>query len=461
MTTELSHVPLFFVCALALLGVVSLYMFFVAASLGLARGKIARLEEMEERGAFCASRAIALLRDSDGFLLCAQFGRVLTSIASGFMLAVLSFVFSDRTPAGGLQIHWTVAIALYVLLAATILLVVQIVKAISMQYPERVLCAVALPLDFHSWLFRPFLLSVRRAINGVLARFNLRPPNERDVTISSEDLGEIVEKSAAAGALEKEDRRLLRGVAELSERVAYDVMTQRKDVVWVRDSVSTADVVRTFRSESVSRLLVCGSDLDDVRGVLLAKDLLEYVGKTTDSHSWRGLIRPVYRTPDTKVVRDLLADMRSKRIHFSVVTNEHGEVAGIVTLEDLLEEIVGEIFDEFDNPQLEIPAVIESKGEFVVAGETTLVELESRCGISLPDGEYQTVSGFAQDRLGRVPAEGDSFSEGEITVVVLEVRDRRVVRLSLRKRSFGAPSGGNATGGDTPSEIPPRIAQST
>jgi len=456
MTALLSHVPLFFACALALLGVVALYMFFVAASLGLARGKIARLEEMEEQGVFCASRAIALLRDSDGFLLCAQFGRVLTSIASGFMLAVLSFVFSDRTPAGGLQIHWAVAISLYVLLAATILLIVQIVKAISMQYPERVLCAVALPLDFHSWLFRPFLLSARRAIAGVLTRFNLRPPNERDVTISSEDLGEIVEKSAAAGSLEKEDRRLLRGVAELSERVAYDVMTPRKDVVWVRDSVSTADVVRTFRGESVSRLLVCGSDLDDVRGVVLAKDLLEFVGKTPDEHSWRALIRPVYRTPDTKVVRDLLADMRSKRIHFSVVTNEHGEVAGIVTLEDLVEEIVGEIFDEFDYPHLELPAVIETKGAFVVAGETTLVELESRCGISLPDGEYQTVSGFVQDRLGRVPSEGDSFSEDGITIAVLEVRDRRVVRLSLRKRTSAA----QAVSDDTALVIPARVAQS-
>jgi putative hemolysin len=435
MTVESSDIPLFALCALALLVVVALYMFFVAASLGLARGKIARLEEMEEQGIFCASRALALLRDADDFLLYAQFGRVLTSIASGFMLAVLSFVFSDRTPEGGLQIHWAIAISLYVVLAATILLVVQIVKAISMQYPERVLCAAALPLDFHSWLCRPFLLTLRRALNGVLARFNLRAPNERDVTISSEDLGEIVEKSAAAGSLEKEDRRLLRGVAELSERVAYDVMTSRKDVIWIRDAASIADVVKTFREESVSRLLVCGTDLDDVRGVLLVKDLLEFVGKTPEAHSWRKLIRPVYRTPDTKVVRDLLADMRAKQIHFSVVTNEHGEVAGIVTLEDLLEELVGEIFDEFDNPQHELPTVVETKGEFVVAGETSISEVESLCGIDLPDGEYQTVSGFVQERLGRMPVEGDSFSEDSITVTVLEVCDRRVVRLSLRKRS--------------------------
>jgi putative hemolysin len=336
-------------------------------------------------------------------------------------------------------------------LAGTILLVVQIVKAISMQYPERVLCAVALPLDFHSWLFRPFLLSVKRALNGVLGRFNLRAPNERDVTISSEDLGEIVEKSAAAGALEKEDRRLLRGIAELSERVAYDVMTPRKDVVWIRDSVGITDVVKTFRQESVSRLLVCGSDLDDVRGVLLVKDLLEYVGRTLEAHTWRKLIRPVYRTPDTKVVRDLLADMRAKQIHFSVVTNEHGEVAGIVTLEDLVEEIVGEIFDEFDNPQHEVPAVVETQGEFVVTGEATLVEIENRCGIDLPDGEYQTVSGFVQDRLGRMPVEGDSFSEDKFTVSVLEVRDRRVVRLSLRKRFKDTDAA--ADGGPLPASV--------
>ncbi len=443
MTAPSSDVSSFLVCAFGLLAVVALYMFFVAATLGLARGKIARLEEMEDRGVFCAARAIGLLRDADGFLLCAQFGRVLTSIASGFMLAVLSFVFSDRTPAGGLQIQWLVAISLYVLLAATILLVVQIVKAISMQYPERVLCAVALPLDFHSWLFRPFLLSVRGALNSLLNRFNLKAPNERDVTISSEDLGEIVEKSAAAGALEKEDRRLLRGVAELSERFAYDVMTPRKDVVWVRDSAGMVDVVQTFRRESVSRLLVCGSDLDDVRGVVHAKDLLGYIGKTADVYGWRTLIRPVYRTPDTRVVRDLLAEMRAKQVHFSVVTNEHGEVAGIVTLEDLVEEIVGEIFDEFDNPQHEARPVVQDGEDLVVPGTISLAELGSQCSLMLPDGEYQTVGGFVQDRLGRVPVQGDSFSEDGITVVVLEVRERRVEKVSLRRRranAIGSPA---------------------
>lgn len=456
MTVEFSDVSLFAVSALTLLSVVGLYMFFVAASLGLARGKTARLEEMEEQGVFCASRALALLRDVDAFLLCAQFGRVLTSIASGFTLAVLSFVFSDRTPAGGLQIHWSVAISLYVLLAGTILLVVQIVKAISMQYPERVLCAVALPLDFHSWLFRPFLLSVRRALNGVLGRFNLRAPNERDVTISSEDLGEIVEKSAAAGALEKEDRRLLRGVVDLSERVAYDVMTPRKDVVWIRDAANVIEVVKICRDESVSRLLVCGSDLDDVRGVLLAKDLLEYVGKTPEAHSWRKLVRPVYRTPDTKVVRELLADMRAKRIHFSVVTNEHGEVAGVVTLEDLVEEIVGEIFDEFDNPQHDERPMIQEGGEVVVPGSISLTELESRCAIPLPTGEYQTVAGFVQDRLGRMPLQGDCFSEDGVTVTVLEVLERRVEKVSLRCR----PSVMEAGAGEIPTAVGLRMVRS-
>ena len=117
----------------------------------------------------------------------------------------------------------------------------------------------------------------------------------------------------------------------------------------MRDSVPSLEVLEMCRKESVSRLLVCGNELDDVRGVFLAKDFLAFVGQSLEASSWRKCIRPVYRIPDTKGVKELLVELRQKQIHFSVVLNEHGEVVGVITLEDLVEQIVGDIFDEFDN----------------------------------------------------------------------------------------------------------------
>lgn len=419
------------------------YVFFVAAAVALARSRLVRMQELRGAGVFGARRAEQILHNPDSFLLCAQFGRVLTSLASGCLLVGFAFLVSQGllglSGIDSLKAAAIVALVLYLVCASVVLVIVQVVKAAAMQFPENVLSYVAFPLAFHSRLWSPLLLSMRNISRRVLGWWGIREANEREVTISAAELGEIVKVSSEAGTLENDDRQLLVGIAELSERVARDVMTPRKDVVWVRDSASTMEVLEMLRKEPVSRLLVCGEDLDDVRGVLLAWNLLEFVGVSPDPGAWRSFIRPAYRIPDTRVVRELLAEMRHKQVHFGVVLNEHGEVVGVVTLEDLVEEIVGEIFDEFESPRLETTAVSEVDGALHIDGATSILELAEKYEIHLPDGEYQTVGGFILDQLGRIPVAGDSFSVGRLTFSVLEVHKRRVVRVSVRKIPESVP----------------------
>lgn len=410
---------------------------------------MARLEELRDEGMGGARRAIELLENADRFLLCAQFGRVLASLAIGLVVAVCAIAVHrglfPSHPIQGLRDTWYIAVFAYLLCASFVLVVAQLAKFMASHNPERVLIMSAIPLGIHCRLCGPVLGFAEDVVNRLLRVWGIRVSNEREVTISAADLGELAKKSSEAGTLEHHAREILVGVAELSEQIARDVMTPRRDIIWVRDSVSTIEVLELCRKESVSRLLVCGRELDDVRGVLLAKDLLALVGKEFESSSWRGYIRPVYRIPDTKDVKELLAELRHKQIHFTVVLNEHGEVVGVTTLEDLVEEIVGDIFDEFDAPHQESPSVVVNGEELIVDGAVTVAELESRHGVALPEGDYQTVGGFVHDQLGRVPALGDAFSSAGITVLVLEVQKHRVARVSLRQRDVAQSLAGSVS----------------
>ena len=428
----------------ATLGVCSavfLYLGSIAASIAVARGRMSVLESMKEEGRYGASRAELIVTEADYYLLCAQFGRVLSSIATGLFLAIASYLGASAiygVPSGGFWGAWIVLAALLYVAAVVMLLVaVQVVKSVTLQHPERVLCYSGLLLRGYALLCGPVIVCAERLVGRVLTRWDIEATNERELRISSSELGEIVKVSSEAGTLESEEGQILEGVAELSERTARDTMTPRADIVWIRESTSSREVLEVFRKESVSRLLVCANELDDVRGVLLAKDLLVFAGEGIEPGAWRKFIRPVFRVPDTKVVKHLLVELKEKRVHFAVVLNEHGEVVGVVTLEDLVEEIIGEIFDEFDQPQREAPAVWQTQGTLFVDGGVSVEVLANQYDCILPDGEYQTVGGFVHEHLGRVPVAGDSFSVAGVTCTILEVQNHRIAKMSLTKCAQG------------------------
>jgi putative hemolysin len=422
---------------LGVCGAVFLYLSSIAASIAVARSRPSVLDAMNEEGRHGAIQAQRIVAEADYYLICAQFGRVLASIATGLFLAVGSYAAASGMygmPTDGFFSAWVVlAICLYVAAVVLLLVAVQVVKSVTLQYPEQVLCNAGVLLRAYALLFGPVIVCAERLIGRVLTRWDIEATNERELRITPADLGEMVTVSSEAGALESEEGQILEGVAELSERTARDSMTPRADIVWVKDSASSREVLEVFRKESVSRLLVCSSELDDVRGVLLAKDLLVFAGESIEPGAWRRFIRPVFRVPDTKVVKELLVELKERRVHFAVVLNEHGEVVGVVTLEDLVEEIVGEIFDEFDQPYREGPTIWETQGTLFVDGSVSVEVLADQYDFILPDGEYQTVGGFVHEHLGRVPVSGDSFSVAGITCTILEVQKLRIMKMSLTK----------------------------
>lgn len=425
-----SHIVLI-AAASSVLCAMILYLTSIAASIAVARSRKTILKEMVQDGHASADRAEEIVDQAEQYLLCAQFGRVFSSIAIGFLIAVTAHeAIAVLNPLAGYT--WIgVASVLYLGTVAMLLIAVQVVKSVTFEMPERVLCSTSMFLSLSARICGPLLAFAERLIARVLQRWGIEASHERELRISAAELGEIVKMSSEAGVLEEDEGQILEGVAELSERIARDVMTPRSEIVWVKKAFSTQQVLDLCRKESVSRLLVCDSDLDDVSGVLLSKDLLAFAGESVGDEAWRRFIRPAFRIPDTKVVKELLVELQRRRVHFSVVLNEHGEVVGVVTLEDLVEEIIGEIFDEFDNPYREAPVIHEESGVLYLDGTVPLELLAKHLHRPVPQGESQTISGFICEQLGRLPVSGDFFSVQGITFTVLETQKNKIKRLSL------------------------------
>jgi len=436
----------------------SSYVFFIVSSLSIVRSSMARLDELMELGALGSSTAKHIVERSDSYLLCTQMGRLCSSVGAGFCLAFFTGdvvnLFAGDAVGGQSTYGLIVASVTAAVFMASTLVVVQIAKAFSLQFPERCLCLVALPLKISCSLVAPILVFVHSMVGRVLARFDVRPTTERDITVTADDLSEIVKLSTEVGSLEQSEQRLIEGVVEFSERIVREIMTPRKDIVWVKESISTEELIHRFTREAVSRILVCGSDLDDVKGMVLAKDLLPFVARKVDTNAWHSLIRPTYIIPNTKPVDDLLFELRSKGVHLAVALDEHGGVGGIVTLEDLVEQIVGEIFDETDDRGEREPGIREVDGRWLIAGSASVDDLPDSFGIDNSDGRFDTLAGFILDAVGRLPEQGEVIQIGRLECSILEVRRHHIARVSVRvlpmpaeadEASEEAPVAANAT----------------
>jgi CBS domain containing-hemolysin-like protein len=312
------------------------------------------------------------------------------------------------------------------------LVVVQVAKAFALQFPEKTLCLVALPLRLFYLFVGPVLMFIHNTVTRVLERFEIRLTTERDISLSTDDLSEIVKLSSETGCMQQNEQRLIEGVVDFAERVVREVMTPRKDIVWTKDTATTEELISVCTREGVSRVLICGTDLDDVKGMILAKDLLKFINKPLNTEAWRALLRPIYKVPNTKPVDDLLYEFRSTGTHLAVVLDEHGGVGGIVTLEDLVEEIVGDIFDETDTAMERQLVIREVNGEWLVDGAAGIDQLPEAFGISTSEGRYDTIAGYLLFHVGRLPEQGEIFTVEGLEFKVLEVHRHRIVRLSVK-----------------------------
>jgi putative hemolysin len=277
----------------------------------------------------------------------------------------------------------------------------------------------------------PFIWLLNGAANRVRRLRGARAPSERAHVQSPEEIRMLVEQSEQRGAVSREDARLIAGVFEFSEKNAREVMTPRTAMVALPVAADLAGVADRVAAAGRSRYPVCGESLDDIVGVVHAKDILAALRQPGPAARLRELLRPAHFVPGTREVEDVLADMKRLKVHLAIVLDEFGGTAGLVTMEDLLEEIVGQIYDEYDRP--EKASVTAESGRVAVAGATPLEEVNRRLGLALRSEDYATLGGYLFGALGRLPAAGDRVAVAGGWFEVTAMEDRRVA-----SAAFGA-----------------------
>lgn len=424
-----------------------IYTLFVVASVALNRSTPTDFDELEEQGVPFASVARRIIERSDYYILSCQLGQLVAASSFGWFFyglmheSAIEVLFNrgKLVPPSDIDPLWIVlgGIGAILVLALLTFTLIQIAKAIVGRRPEHVLCLIAWPIVVLSAILAPIMLPVRFLSDKLLGIFNLRRVEERHVVQSAEDISEIVARSSEAGEIDDEEREMIEGVFAFSDTIVAEVMTPRKDVAFVKLGQSLEEVVAIFKSTGFSRLLVCGVDLDDIQGVLLLKDLLPFVGVPETKLELTKIMRSPYFCSSGAKIDELLEELRSSAVHLAVVRDEHGGVDGVVTLEDLVEEIVGDILDEFDIGEEEKAIQLAGSGDLLVDGSMTIYDLNHIYELTLPEGEYTTIAGFVMQQLGKVPERGETFSfEGLVIKVERMVRNRvRLLRITQVAKS--------------------------
>lgn len=288
-----------------------------------------------------------------------------------------------------------------------------------------------------SQLAKPFLLLCARISNGILRLFRIDPKSLEDA-VTEEEILQIVGEGEEKGVIEETEKDMIANILDFNDTTAGETMTHRTDILAVADDASIGEAVEVAVENGCSRIPVYHEDIDSVVGICYVKDLLPYVGKELpDFVSLTDMMRPAYFIPETKKCSQLFTEMTERKVQIAIVVDEYGGTAGLITLEDLVESIVGNIQDEYDNEEEEIQQVSET--EFTVDGTASIDEISDLTGIELPEGDYDTIAGFVTEQLGRIPKEDEhpSIEVSGLTITVLSVEDQRLARLLLVKNLPG------------------------
>ncbi len=429
---------------LAVIALVAANAFFVAAEFALVASRRTRIEAMIRRGDRKARTVRKAVTDLYRMLSATQLGITLTSILLGFVAEeTVAHLFRDWFKAlpAGLEFLTRGGVASVVAVGMISFLHVVfgelVPKTWAITYPEATSRWVATPLILFSWITRPFNFLLNASARLVLGVIGIRSSNpELDRVHSPEELRMLVEQSRKTGGLGAGDARLLEGVFEFSEKNAREVMTPRTAIVALPAEASLAEAADRVAAAGRSRYPVTGESLDDVVGIVHAKDILRGLLSGSEAPV-QGIARPAFFVPGTREVEDVLADMKRQKVHLAIVLDEFGGTAGLVTMEDLLEEIVGPIYDEYDQaPPTATAGVAGGVGSGeggvpIVAGSTEIAEVNRLLRLQLDDADYTTIGGLIFGRLGRLPKVGDRVNLQGATFEILEMDGRRVGRVRV------------------------------
>ena len=399
---------------------------FVAAEYALVISRRSRLEEMAERGRRGARTALRLMDEPVRFISSTQLGITVFAILVGAIgEPLISDLFEPPLSAG---VSFVIAFALLTYLS--VVLGELVPKAVALQRAEALAVFLSVPLDLLSRIGHPVVWLLQVSANLVLRVLRVKPAPAGMVALTRDDIRQSVAAAEDVGEFHSTEEEMLYKVFDFASKEVSAVMVPRPEVVAISIDMPPEEALGTVIDSPFTRYPVFRGSLDEIVGILHVRDLfgaMHDVGIA--SVQLEEIVRPAYFVPETKDLAALLADFRREKQHMSIVVDEYGAMEGIVTLEDVLEEIVGEIEDEFDLPDESVERIDERR--IRISGTFTIDDFNEQFGTDFEQDDFHTMGGLVFGALGRAPEEGDAVIVDDLRLTVLEVEGNRILRLEI------------------------------
>lgn len=383
-----------------------------------------RIKELATEGGKRKKRLSALLKEPRKLLITILTGNTIINVIIASLSTLIAL---DIAVEKGINRNTAVLVEVIIVTLLVLIFAEVSPKLAAVKHSEAIAKLFAYPLSFVHVFLQPISRVLYGLTDFVMRIFGIE---KSTISFSEEEVKTLVDVGEEQGTLEKEEHKMLHAVIELSETMVREIMVPRTDVTMMHEDTTIEEAMEIIRQNRYSRIPVYGESVDDIEGVLYTRDLIQFLTKNPKNLVISEQLRPAYYVPETKMVDDLLRDFQEQRKKFALVVDEYGGLAGLVTLEDILEEIVGEIQDEHDNEQ---PIFRRINANTLKAdARWDLDDVEDEIGISFPSGEgYDSLGGFLFHQFGEIPAENQEISYSGVKFKVLTVNSNRIIEVEI------------------------------
>ena len=419
--------------------------FFVAAEFAIVKVRSSQIAQQLKIGHRRASLAKTIVEHLDAYLSATQLGVTLTSLGLGWvgepLLAdMIVGPLSAVGVAGDQAVHAvSFGISFAILTFLHIVLGELAPKSLAIRYPESTTLIVSFPLQIFYRLFRPAIWALNATANALLRLLGISPTSASEIFHSAEELQLIVAEGAKTGVLNKTEQELISSIFEFSATTAREIMVPRPDMIALEHRTPRERIIQIVTEEGYSRMPVYHESIDNIIGVIHSKDLISLL-EHRDLIVLDDIIRPAYFVPETTKISQLLRDMQQRKLSMAIVIDEFGGTQGLVTMEDILEEIVGEIHDEYDEVLKDVEP--SADGSAIVNARIPIDVFNEKFAVEIPEGaEYETLNGFLYATTGRIPELNEEIVFGTLHFTVLKKSQRRIRQVRVRKIHAPEPLG--------------------
>ncbi len=410
--------------------------FFVAAEFAIVKVRASQIEIKAKSGSRVGKMAKSIVHNLDGYLAATQLGITLASLGLGWVGEdVMHTIFQNMFLSFDMQVSDAFIHTASTVVAFSLITIMHIVfgelapKSIAIQRPVATTLFVAVPLQVFYVVFKPFIWSLNSLAGVILKPFGINTSGGHESLHSNEELQYLLDQGKESGALEDNEHELIKNVFDFNERVVKNIMVPRTKISGIELSTSKEEVVQKIIGEGYSRMPVYDDIIDKIIGVVHAKDILPLLAGNAE-WSLNDIIRKPYFVPETKKINDLLNELQQKRIQIAIVIDEFGGTAGMVTLEDIVEEIVGEIQDEYDEEKPTVEKISDT--EFVINAYATVYDVNEHLPHDLPEDEdFDTIGGLVSHAFGKIPEVGDSEECYGYLFTILKKTEQNIETIKL------------------------------